>query len=153
MPRKKPQKISPLSQFVTRNGKEWIDVAIWANLADEGGRGSWKKRLASDAFEILLKEYADRLFNTLHPPSVCDITLKRLFGHRQTSKLVNDIKKILRRHRITFAKTALWLLAERVQKSFHELRDAIVGTQDNPCDLPVNSREALIRQKILKGTF
>lgn len=153
MPRKKFPKPEPLERIQTYYGIVPVDVEIWANTADEGGRGSWKKREASNALSILIETYSDRLFNELHPPKLSDSTLKRLLGHKQTSKLVEEIKPILRRHRISLGKTALWLLAEELQKTFVVIQNAIVSNQHNLEYLPSNSPEFKIRQKMLKGTF
>lgn len=153
MPRKKFPKPEPLERIQIYYGIVPIDLEIWANTADEGGRGSWKKRGASTALTILIETYTDRLFNELHPPKLSDSTLKRLLGNRQTSKLVEEIKPILRKRRISLGKTALWLLAEELQKTFIVLRNAIVSNQHNLECLPSNSPEFKIRQKMLKGTF
>lgn len=153
MPRKKSPKPEPLERIQTYYGIVPVDVEIWANTADEGGRGSWKKRNASTALAILIEVYTDRLLNELHPPKLSDFTLKRLLGNRQTSKLVEEIKPILRKHRISLGKTTLWLLAEELQRTFIVLQNAIVSNQKNLKSLPSNSPEFKIRQKMLKGTF
>ncbi len=153
MPRKKLPKPEPLERIQTYYGIVPVDVEIWANTADEGGRGSWKRRDASTALTILIEVYSDRVLNEWHPPKLSDSTLKRLLGYRQTSKLVEEIKPILRRHRISLGKTALWLLAEELQKRFIAIQNAILSYPNNLGYLPSNSPEFKIRQKILKGTF
>jgi hypothetical protein len=153
MPRKKFPKPEPLGRIQTYYGIVPVDVEIWANTADEGGRGSWKRRDASTALTILIETYTDRLLNELHPPKLSDLTLKRLLGNRQTSNLVEEIKPILRKHRLSFGKTALWLLAAELQKTFIVLRNAIESNQSNLGYLPSNSPEFKIRQKMSKGTF
>lgn len=153
MPRKKFPKPEPLGRIQTYYGIVPVDVEIWANTADEGGRGSWKRRQTSTALTILIETYTDRLLNEWHPPKLSDLSLKRLLGNRQTSKLVEEIKPILRKHRLSFGKTALWLLAAELQKTFIVLRNAIVSNQSNLGYLPSNSPEFKFRQKMLKGTF
>lgn len=153
MPRKKFPKPEPLERIQTYYGIVPVDVEIWANTADEGGRGSWKRRQTSTALTILIEVYSDRLLNEWHPPTLSDSTLKRLLGYRQTSMLVEEIKPILRKHRISLGKTALWLLAEELQKTFIAIQNAILSNSNNLGHLPSNSPEFKIRQKILKGTF
>lgn len=153
MPRKKLPKPEPLERIHTYYGIVPLDIEIWANTADEGGRGSWKRRDVSTALSILIEVYTDRLLNELHPPKLSDSTLKRLLGNRQTSKLVEEIKPILRRHRISLGKTALWMLAKELHKTFVVIQNAIVSNQRNLEYLPSNSPEFKIRQKMLKGMF
>jgi hypothetical protein len=153
MPRKKLPKPEPMERIQTYYGIAPLDIEVWVNKADQGGRGSWKRRDTNTAFNILVETYTDRLLNELHPPTLSDSTLKRLLGNRQTSKLVEEIKPVLKKHRLSFGKTALWLLAAELQKTFIVLRNAIVTNQNSLGHLPTNSPEFKIRQKILKGTF
>ena len=153
MPRKKFPKVQPLERIRTYYGIIPIEATVWANLADEGGRGSWKKRQASAALDILIEAYTDKLLNPLHTRNVSDTALRRLLGKRQTSKLVMEIKSILRRHGLSFEKTALWLLAADLQKTFIVLQNAIVSNQNTLGHLPPNTPEFNIREKLLKGTF
>ena len=153
MPRKKLPTLEPLDRIHGYYGILPVEIEVWDNEADQGGRGSWKKRGKGTAINILTDAFSDRLLNPLNSPTVSDGALKRLLGRRQTSKLVQEIKPILRKHRLFFQKTALWLLAQELQKTFIVLQNAIVNNQHNLGHLPFNSPEFRIREKILKGTF
>ena len=153
MPRKKLPKPKPLESFLINNGLMSIEVEVWANKADAGGSGSWRMRQASAALDVLVKAYEDKLFNQYHSRSVSEIALKRLLGKRQTLKLVEDIRLILKKNGFEFQKTALWKLAEELQRTFIALRNGVVSNQSTLPHLPVNSEEARIRDRILKGTF
>ena len=110
-------------------------------------------RNASSALDILIEAYEDKLFNQYHSKGVSEIALKRLLGKRQTSKLVEDIKPILRKKGLIFQKTALWKLAEELQKTFIALRNGVITNQTTLLHVPVNSDVARIRDRMLKGTF
>lgn len=153
MPRKKLKKPTPLEIIRIFYGIEIIEIEVWDNIADAGGRGSWRKRSANIALNLLIDSYADKLINPLQTPTLSDRTLKRLLGHRQTSKLAEEIKPILRRHKLFFKKTAIWLLAQELQKTFIVLRNALKANEGNLRHLAINSPEERIRQKMLKGTF
>ena len=154
MPRKKNPKPKPLESFPLGKGLLSIyTVEIWDNFADSGERGSWKKRKACDALNILIQAYESKLLSPYNPPNVSDIALRRLLGNRQTSKLIEEIKPILKKNNLTLQKTALWLVARDLQNTFAALKNAIVNNQNNLGHLPLNSPEYLLRQKILKGTF
>jgi hypothetical protein len=154
MPRKKYPKPKPLESFPLGAGILSIyTVEIWDNFADSGERGSWKKRKACDALNVLIQAYESKLLSPYNPPNVSDIALRRLLGNRQTSKLIDEIKPILKKNNLTLQKTALWMVAKDLQNTFKALKNAIVNNQNNLGHLPVNSPEYLLRQKILKGTF
>jgi hypothetical protein len=158
MPRKKYPKPQPLERYYIPRGDGIAsliidELEIWNNLADTGERGSWRQRNASTALDILIGVYEVRLLNPYHPPTVSDIALKRLLGKRQTSKLVLEIKPILRKHKLSFQKTALWLLAQELQKTFVVIKNGIQNNSNNPTHISINSPEYQIQQKILKGTF
>ena len=153
MPRKKLPKPEPLEQFRIYYGIIPVDVEIWANSADEGGRGSWRKRDASTALDILIEAFTDKLLNPLNNQGFIDNTLKLLLGKRQTTKLISENKKILRKHKISLQKTAQWLLAAELQKTFITLKNAVVNNPNNLGHLPINSTNHQLRQKLLKGTF
>jgi hypothetical protein len=154
MPRKKNPKPKPLESFPLGKGLLSIyTVEIWDNFADSGERGSWKKRKACDALNVLIQAYESKLLSPYNPPNVSDIALRRLLGNRQTSKLIEEIKPILKKNNLTLQKTALWLVAKDLQNTFEALKNAIVNNQNNLGHLPLNSPEYLLRQKILKGTF
>jgi hypothetical protein len=153
MPRKKLPKPKPLATYLTNYGIQFIEAEEWANKADAGGRGSWRMRDASTALDVLIDAYEDKLLNQYHSKSVSELALKRLLGKRQTSKLVEDIKPILRKEGLAFQKTALWLLAEDLQKTFIALRNGLITNQNILPHIPVNSDVARIRDRMLKGTF
>jgi len=154
VPRKKYPKPEPLESFPLGKGILGIyTVEIWDNFADSGERGSWQRKKACDALNILIKAYENTLLSPYNAPNVSDIALRRLLGDRQTSKLVVDIKPILKRKNITLQKTALWLVAKDLQSTFLALKNATINNQNNLKHLPVNSQEYLLRQKFLKGTF
>jgi hypothetical protein len=153
MPRKRYPKPQPIESMTIYEGIMPIFIEVWNNPADSGERGSWKKRKAGDALNILIEVYTDKLLNPLNPPNVSDITLRRLMSKRQTLNLVDDIKSIFRRKNISFGKTALWLIAKDLQKTFLALKNATIANQNNLGHLPQNSPEYQLRQKFLKGTF
>jgi hypothetical protein len=153
MPRQKFPKPKPLETYFIESGLMSVEFEVWANKADAGERGSWRMRKASAALDILIKAYEDRLLNPFHSRSVSEIALKRLLGKRQTSKLVEEIRPILKKNRFEFQKTALWSLAEELQTTFIAIRNGIASNQSTLPHLPVNSEEARIRDRMLKGTF
>lgn len=153
MPKKKRPKPTPIERIRFFYGIETLEIEVWDCFPDVRGSGSWKKEAAWVSLDLLISYYSDKLLNPLHPPNVCDLALKRLLGHRQTSKLVEELKPILRRNKLLFKKTALWLLARELQKTFATLRDTVISNEANLIHLPVNSPEAKIRQKMLKGAF
>ncbi len=154
MPRKKYPKPKPLESFPLGKGILSIyRVEIWDNFADSRERGSWKRRKTCDALNILIQAYDSKLLSPYNPPNVSDIALRRLLGNRQTSKLIEEIKPILKRNNIKLQKTALWLVAKDLQNTFIAIKNAIINNQNNLGHLPINSSEYQLRQKILKGTF
>ena len=153
MPRKKLPKPNPLETYFIENGIMSVAVEVWANKADAGGSGSWRMRKASAALDTLIKAYEDKLLNPYHSRGVSEVALKRLLGKRQTSKLVEEIRPILKKNGFEFQKTALWTLAEELQKTFIALRNGVVSNQSTLPHLTVNSEEARIRDRMLKGTF
>jgi len=153
MPRKKYPKPEPLERLRIYYGIVPIDVEVWANLADQGGRGSWTKRKASTALDILIDAYTDKLLNPLQTPHLSNLTLRRLLGKRQVSYLVAENKKILKKHNLSFEKTAHGLLAVELQKTFIVLKNAVVNNPNSLGCLNINSPEYLLGQKLLKGTF
>lgn len=153
MPRKKNPKPTPVERIRAFYGIETIDIEVWENLADIGTRGSWKKRKAGIALNLLIDSYTDKLINPLQTPTLCDRTLKRLLGHRQTSKLAEEIKPLLKRNKLFFGKTAIWLLAQELQKNFIALRNALKANEGDLPHLAIDSPEEKIKQKMLKGTF
>jgi len=154
MARKKYPKPNPLESFTLGEGILSIyTVEVWDNFADSEERGSWKKRKACDALNILIQAYESKLLSIYNPPNVSDIALRRLLGSRQTSNLVEEIKPLLRRKNIVLQKTALWEVAKALQITFIALKNAVINNQNNLKHLPVNSPEYLLSQKLLKGTF
>jgi len=153
MSRKKPPIPTPIYWSTINHGIELIDLSVWNNLADEGRRGSWKKRPASTALSLLIDAYMDKLLNPLNSTTVSNNALIKLLGKRQTSKLIVEIKPILRKHKLSFGKTAIWLLAADLQKTFAILQNALVANQNSLKRLPINSTELRLRKKLLKGTF
>jgi len=153
MPRKKLPKPQPPERITIHEGIMAVDVEVWDNPADSRERGSWKKRKAGDALNILMQAYESKLLSPYNPPNVSDIALRRLLGNRQTSKLIEEIKPILKRNNIKLQKTALWLVAKDLQNTFIAIKNAIINNQNNLGHLPINSPEYQLRQKILKGTF
>jgi len=85
MPRKKFPKPEPLGRIQTYYGIVPVDVEIWANTADEGGRGSWKRRDASTALTILIETYTDRLLNELHPKGLKPKEIAELLEKKQST--------------------------------------------------------------------
>lgn len=154
MPRKKRPKPKPLESFpLVTDILSIYTVEVWDNFADSGERGSWKKRQACDALNILIRAYESKLLSPFNSPNVSNIALKQLLGKRQTSKLIEEIKPLLKKNKITLQKTALWLVTKDLQNTFIALKNATINNNKSSVSLQVNSQEYLLSQKFLKGTF
>jgi len=126
MPRKVTPKPKPLERHTFYDGIIPVEVEVWDNKADVGTRGSWNKRKASSALDLLMEIFIDKIYLTNPTPQqITRIKLTRMSIKGPTQALALEIAPILKTRKLYLELRARWSIAKDLKIHLRAIENAL----------------------------
>lgn len=124
MPRKKKPHVQPISTHEIALDGETYAIEVWGSYADEGQRGSHRRKLKAKVFDVAIQRLSDQYYFS-NSPTERQITKRRLYDKRFNSELVSEIKKICRANKIQAGRSVLYDVARDIKITIRALDNAL----------------------------